>query len=169
MPRSPETRFDDLYLRHQRMVLAYACRRVGSADADDVVAETFMAAWRNLDRLPLDPEAWLLTTARHIVLRHHRSKVRLQGLRLRLRHEPPPAPVEADAGPADLIEALCLLSEKDREVLMLVCWEGRSLIEVGQILGTSHSAARQRFQRARARLARILGDAPSTHMQEEHA
>ena len=47
---SAEARFDALYDAHFRDLLAFALRRVERPDdAADVVAETFLVAWRRLD------------------------------------------------------------------------------------------------------------------------
>jgi DNA-directed RNA polymerase specialized sigma24 family protein len=47
-PSSREDRFTALYARHCGAVRAFAWRR-GPDEADDVVAETFLVAWRRLD------------------------------------------------------------------------------------------------------------------------
>jgi hypothetical protein len=46
--------FTELFGTYYSPVLAYARRRVGADIAQDVVAETFLAAWNNLDELPPD-------------------------------------------------------------------------------------------------------------------
>ena len=55
MTDNPDGAFEALHREHYRAVLAYARRRVPAAEADDVVAETFTAAWRNLHRVLADP------------------------------------------------------------------------------------------------------------------
>src|SRR5215207_10059445 len=65
-----DERFARLYGDHGRDVLAYALRRAaGPEDAADVVAETFLTAWRRLPDVPPDPEArlWLYGVARRIL------------------------------------------------------------------------------------------------------
>ena len=44
--------FSELFAANYGLVLAYARRRVGADLAQDVVADTFLAAWRNMDDLP---------------------------------------------------------------------------------------------------------------------
>jgi hypothetical protein len=41
-------------------VHAFALRRTTAADADDLLAEVFLAAWRRLDEDPADALPWLL-------------------------------------------------------------------------------------------------------------
>jgi RNA polymerase sigma-70 factor, ECF subfamily len=48
-------RFTDVFERHSPRVFAYAHRHVGLARADDVVADTFLVAWRRRAELPDDP------------------------------------------------------------------------------------------------------------------
>ena len=48
-----EERFRELFNAYYHQVLGYALRRAASRDdAADVVAETFLVAWRRLDDLP---------------------------------------------------------------------------------------------------------------------
>jgi RNA polymerase sigma-70 factor (ECF subfamily) len=65
--------FDEFYVRHERLVLAYLRRRTGSADtALDLTAETFVAALESAARYrPAQGPAvaWLLGIARHKLLR----------------------------------------------------------------------------------------------------
>jgi DNA-directed RNA polymerase specialized sigma24 family protein len=51
--------FTELFTANYGPVLAYVQRRVGADLAQDVVAETFLAAWRNVHELPPDPLPWL--------------------------------------------------------------------------------------------------------------
>jgi len=55
--------FTQLFVAYYGPVLAYARRRVGADLAQDVVAETFLAAWRNLDELPPQSLPWLYRAA----------------------------------------------------------------------------------------------------------
>jgi RNA polymerase sigma-70 factor (ECF subfamily) len=51
--RDPPSRFEQLFRNTRHDLLAYAVRRSQSADdAADVVAETFLIAWRKLDSIP---------------------------------------------------------------------------------------------------------------------
>jgi RNA polymerase sigma-70 factor (ECF subfamily) len=53
--------FEALYAEHAGTVRAFARRRVAAGDADDVVAEVFLAAWRRLSDVPSEPLPWLLS------------------------------------------------------------------------------------------------------------
>src|SRR5581483_12232500 len=63
---SRESRFEQLVADTSPDLLAFALRRAKSPeDAADVVAETFLIAWRKLDKLPPGAEArlWLFGVA----------------------------------------------------------------------------------------------------------
>jgi RNA polymerase sigma-70 factor, ECF subfamily len=132
-------------------------RGVTGGRADDLVAETFVVAWRRLDDVPADrPLPWLLTVARNLWLNQRRSDRRYDALRRRLPL-PRPAPPPAEPGDVAAIrEGLAQLEPADREIICLVAWDGLSAAEVGEALGCTAGAARVRLHRARQRLADAL-------------
>ena len=72
-------RFRDLYTRHFDALLSYALRRVGRPeDAADVVADTFLVAWRRRSSVPAGDEGrlWLYGVARHVLANHRRGVAR---------------------------------------------------------------------------------------------
>src|SRR4051812_43275475 len=113
--------FEALYDAHGEAVLRYARRRTTDpASADDVVAETFVVAWRKLEQVPEDPRGWLFAVARRVLANQRRSELRRDALAQRLASEPSQhAPRLQDAGLAGALEGL---SERDREALLLVHW-----------------------------------------------
>lgn len=149
--------FINLYHDNYRILLAYARRRVDEQTADEVVSETFLVAWRRRDEVPEDYErAWLFGVARNTILAAARSARRLNRLRSRVRSATPPAWAESPPEFSDragaLLPALRSLREADREILMLVAWEGMSHAEIGQAMGISANAVAIRVHRARNRL-----------------
>lgn len=154
--------FTDLFGRYYSPVLAYARRRVGADLAQDVVAETFLAAWRNLDDLPPRPLPWLYRTANFAVANQRRTLARRGRLHDRARLLLPGSDVAHDhseliAADMELAAAFRSLSEADREVLRLAAWEGLAVAAIGTVLGCSAVAAKARLYRARQRLSRKLG------------
>jgi len=84
--------FDRLYDTHARAVLAYALRRTASADdAEDAASETFIVAWRRLDRVPGVDEAlpWLFGVARKVLANPRRAAAR-RGRPIDRSAAPPP-------------------------------------------------------------------------------
>lgn len=152
---SPEERFAALFNRTHRPLLAYAVRRVTNpADAADIVAETFLVAWRRLDEVPPDEQArpWLFGVARRVLANYYRGEHRRLALGERLRmslHEVVPAP-EARGTVVEL--AMERLSVDDRELLRLVAWEALAREEIAMVLQISRATVRVRLHRARRRL-----------------
>jgi RNA polymerase sigma factor (sigma-70 family) len=164
---SPDERFRQVYAASFEALLAYAIRRVEQPeDASDIVAETFLVAWRRGADLPPGDEAtlWLYGVARRVLANHHRGGARRERLGERLRQRITSL-ISADPGhevPQRLVvrAALARLPEIDREVLMLTAWEGLQPREVAEVLGLSAGAVRTRLSRARARLRELVGDDP---------
>ncbi len=155
-----EIRFERLYAQHGRAVLGYAVRRTSLDDAADVVAETFLVAWRRLDDVPAeDARLWLYAVARRVLANQERSERRRQRLADRLRQElrvaldTVPAP---DPEAAAVEAALAQLGPDDREVLRLSAWEELTPVEIATVLGVSQVAVRSRLHRARRRLRAAL-------------
>jgi RNA polymerase sigma factor (sigma-70 family) len=157
-----QIRFGQIYRDQGRAILAYALRRVeGPEDAADVVAETFLVAWRRLDEVPNDAGArlWLFGVARRVIANRHRAERRrtrlgerlAESLRTELATQPAPA-----GEAAEVLRAMGGLGDDDRELLLLVSWEELSPGEAAKVLGISSLAARSRLHRARRRLRGLL-------------
>jgi RNA polymerase sigma-70 factor (ECF subfamily) len=153
-----QARFETLFDATYEPLLAYARRRV-RGEADDVVAEVMLVAWRRLDEVPEDEVAWLYGVARKVILGSRRSARRRAALTGRLLALPEPiASMERGARPV-LLEALGSLSEPDREAILLVAWEGLDTRRAARAMGCSAPAFRVRLHRARRRLRAHLDDA----------
>ena len=155
----PADRFHRLFAANERELLAYALRRVDRAeDAADVVAETFLVAWRRMERVPPGDEArlWLYGVARRQLANQRRGQLRRSRLADRLRAELPAAVAAArgtdDHRVAAVLAALARLEEEDREILRLSSWEGLTPSEIATVLGVPAVTARSRLHRARKRL-----------------
>jgi RNA polymerase sigma factor (sigma-70 family) len=162
-----EDRFRLIYAGNFEPLLAYALRRVDQpADAADVVAETFLVAWRRHREIPDGAEArlWLYGVARRVLSNHLRGGVRRERLGVRLRQRlaapGPPDPGSEVPDRLDVRAALARLGDLDREVLMLTAWEGLEPREAASVLDVSPAVVRTRLSRARARLREIIGDDP---------
>lgn len=160
-PRSDAARFTRLWEDYSPRVLRYALRHVPDDVAPEVVSETFLTAWRRRDAVPPDPLPWLLVTARHTILHQHRSHARRRALvadmaRVAEVSAARPGP-EAEVGERDeMLRALARLGPRDREVLLLVAWDGLSHDDAATVLGVSGTAFRARLSRARGRLSQLL-------------
>ena len=147
-----QPRFRELFDGCFAPVTAYVRRRVGSQDAEDVVAEVFTVAWRRLEDIPPGVELpWLYGVARRTVANHRRAAHRRRRLAERIEANVMPF-ATADAGHDDLLRALSSLSEADREILRLAAWEDLDADSIAFVLGCSRNAAALRLSRARRRL-----------------
>jgi RNA polymerase sigma factor (sigma-70 family) len=156
---APTDRFRRLFADTERELLAYVLRRVDRGeDAADVVAETFLVAWRRMDRVPDGDEArlWLYGVARRQLANQRRGELRRSRLADRLRGELSAALVSArspeDHRVAAIRAALARLEEEDREILRLTTWEGLTPSEIAAVMGVPGVTVRSRLHRARKRL-----------------
>lgn len=156
----PRQRFEDLYGAHRRDLLAYALRRATPQEAQDAVSEAFLVAWRRIADAPADPLPWLLGITRRTLANQRRAGRRRTALVERIAAEPAVQPRDpADRGPrGETLRALATLSERDREALCLVAWEGLTPAEAAVALGLPATVFRVRLHRARRRLAAALGE-----------
>jgi RNA polymerase sigma-70 factor, ECF subfamily len=160
-------RFKAMYEQHYPAVLRYAARRVGAEAARDIVAETFLTAWRRLDCVPPgQPLPWLYATARKCLANELRRQNTRERLDSRLRAEATrgldlagPEPSELVADRLAVLAALALLRPDDQEALRLIEWEQLDVSAAAQVMGCSAATFRVRLHRARRRLARAFGQA----------
>lgn len=173
----PEERFSALFDSTHVALLGYAVRRVTDpADAADVVAETYLIAWRRLEGVPRGAEArpWLFGVARRVLANHYRGERRRLALADRLRdslHQVVPPPEVEE--PSVIGQAVQRLGDDDRELLHLLAWEELARDEIAVAMGLSRATVRVRLHRARARLRLAMqaiekemeGDVDSTALQ----
>jgi RNA polymerase sigma-70 factor (ECF subfamily) len=139
--------------------------RIDPERAKDVVAETFLVAWRRLDDVPAEPRPWLFGVARRVIAGQFRSETRREALTSRLRTadggDATADPVTALADRDEALAAFATLGERDREVLRLVAWDGLSSAEAAEVLDVTRFAFAVRLHRARRRLERALDPEPN--------
>lgn len=158
--QNAERLFRDNVVANGNALLSYFARRMPRReDAADLVSEVFLIAWRRIGDVPADSEQarkWLYSVARGVLANYRRGEVKRHELAERLRIAISEADVEIDDRFQASQNALAGLSESDRELLMLVHWEGLTLKEAAAILGIRHATARKRAERARVRVAETL-------------
>ena len=154
-PTTTERReaFRAIYEAHHAAVWAYFARRAPRDEVEDLAAETFAIAWRQLPRRLERPLPWLYAVAGNVLANHRRKSARRGAL----------APDPATGDPAELIgsdrglaRAFAGLNDRDREAICLVAWEGLSMADAARAAGCSVPTFHVRLSRARGRLARAL-------------
>ncbi|WP_344272836.1 RNA polymerase sigma factor, partial [Actinomadura napierensis] len=153
-----------------------AARRLGDQAADDVVAETFLAAFRRRGRYDLarpDARPWLYGIAANLIGKHRRSETRMLQALARTGADPvtdaidrADARVSAAAVSRRLAGALADLPARDRDVLLLVAWADLSYQQVAEALSIPVGTVRSRLNRARRKVREALGGSDPTNVQE---
>ncbi|MFI6643582.1 RNA polymerase sigma factor [Streptomyces sp. NPDC050504] len=167
--KQPEL-FAELYTRYAADIHRYAARRLGDAAADDITADTFLAAFRVRGRYDLsrgNARPWLYGIAANLIGKHRRSEVRALRALARTGHDPvaeswsdrADARVAAKAAYGPVAKALAGLSAGDRHALLLVAWADLSYQEVADALSIPVGTVRSRLNRARKKMRAALGDA----------
>jgi RNA polymerase sigma-70 factor (ECF subfamily) len=175
--RDEPARFAEIFRRHAPEIQRYVVRRLGPGAADDVVAETFLAAFRQRDSYDTgraDARPWLYGIASHLIHRHRRTELRGYRLLARTGTDPVTAPftdevdaaVSAWAARRPLAAALAQLPAGQRDALLLVAWSELAYAEAAQALGVPVGTVRSRVNRARGRLRRALRDIAPTADEE---
>lgn len=169
-----DDRFDEVFGRYFAEIHGYVAQRLGPDHAEDVVAETFLTAFRK--RAHYDPEragvrAWLYGIATNLIGKHRRLEARTLSALGRCGpdadapgHEDAVAlRVSAQSLRPNLAAALAELDRRDRDVLLLVALAGLSHDEIATALGIPYGTVGSRLSRARRKLRGLLG----THVMEE--
>jgi RNA polymerase sigma-70 factor (ECF subfamily) len=144
-------------------LLGYFERRLSTLDdAADLLAETMLQAWRRSDAMSEQAERrrmWLFTIAAHVLANHRRSARRRVALADRLRQHLATVDQSDHAEASAVRDAVLRLEAAQRELVMLIHWEGFSIVDAAEILGLNPSTARSRYAAARDELRRALSSA----------
>ena len=127
--------FAEIFDRHADGIYRYAARRVGQQAAADVMSEVFLAAFRNRRRYDTgrdDARPWLCGIAINVISQYQRTQRRYT-------------------------RVLAELSERDRELILLVAWAELSYEQAAQALGIPLGTVRSRLHRIRVKLRRAAG------------
>ena len=155
-------RFEAIFRSHADVVRAYVLRRADPDEAEDVVADTFLVAWRRLDDVPEQARPWLLGVARRVLANRRRGADRLLSVTDRLTEREQRRPPDGANDEADLRltlgPALDRLPEKEQEALCLLAWEGLTAQEAAAVVGCTQATFAVRLHRARRRLATLIAD-----------
>ncbi|WP_283136731.1 RNA polymerase sigma factor [Rhizohabitans arisaemae] len=149
-------RFTTIYDDCRQRVWAYVVAQAGRQVADEVVSETFAIAWRRLDDIPPNPLPWLLGVARNVTRDTVRAEIRREGLAAQLREWTEGDVADEVTERLGVLHALTRLAPEDRELLVLVAWQGLGPRDAAKVIGCSSAAFRVRLHRARKRLKREM-------------
>ena len=174
-----------LVQRHSRSIFGIAYRVTGNEqDAEEVVQETFLRAYKNLSRFEQRANfgTWLYRIAMNCALDHKEMRDRKHpAYGTQISEDPEPGEnqiqvASTDPGQEQLIfgaqvkkrigEAMLLLSKTERAAFVMRHLEGRSIEEISGVLGIKTNAAKNCIFRAVQKMRQELGPLvnPSTHL-----
>jgi RNA polymerase sigma-70 factor, ECF subfamily len=162
--------FRDIYQRHATRLYNVAWRMSGSpADAEELVQEIFLLAYRKLDTFKGESAlgTWLYRLAINLCLDRLRSK---QGRRDQMTEplvdgegqtadDPGTAPLDV-VSRIDLERAIERLPDRYRAAFLLHDVEGLDHREVGNVMGIAEGTSKSLVHKARRQLRALLGGRP---------
>ncbi len=159
---SDTDRFRDGLVNEMPNLRAFAISLCGNVtQADDLVQETLLKAWSNASKFETGSNlrAWLFTILRNTYFSLYRRKGRevQDSDGLYANRVATVAPQESAMEMQEFRVALAKLSEEHREALLLVGASGFSYEEAAAVCGVAVGTVKSRLNRARAKLAQLLG------------
>lgn len=156
--------YEEVVRRYQAPIYRLALRMLSSTvDAEDVVQEVFLTAWRRLSQLHDDGAfvGWLYRATTNRCLNVIRARKPVADVELDAHESPSPdgrpeRAAEAGAQMTALVSALDELTPEQRACWLLREIHGRSYDEIARTIGTTATAVRGRIARARAQLAEVM-------------
>jgi RNA polymerase sigma-70 factor (ECF subfamily) len=152
--------FDEFFLSTYERLFKYVNRRI-SWDAEDVVNDIYVIAWKRKTSLPAMPDEqilWLYAIGRRVIANKIRWKKRLDSFNLLNKPLIHAAGDRAEDSNSLIMDILVELPTNLREPLLLVEWEGLSVGDAAKLLKITESAMTKRLHTARELLARKYSD-----------
>ncbi|HYQ66226.1 sigma-70 family RNA polymerase sigma factor [Actinophytocola sp.] len=148
---------EDVVRTHGAALLNYATRLVNGDrhTAEDVVQETWIRAWRNLDRLTEDHgsvRGWLMRVAHNIAVDQHRRRARSTEVELPeqdLQHTTTQPPGDDEVATRVVVrDILGALTPIHRDTVVAVYYADRTTASAALALGVPPGTVRSRLHNA---------------------
>jgi RNA polymerase sigma-70 factor (ECF subfamily) len=170
--------FAALFRRHSGPIGRYLARRIGPQDAQDVLADVFLEAFRQRGRYDTgkpDARPWLYGIATRRLGRYRRSELKQFRVLERTGLDPvvasftdvSDARVGAGQAVRMIAEVLRGLPAGHREALLLLAWTDLTYEEIAAALKVPVGTVRSRVSRARKALRDAFGGVDPTGIPEE--
>lgn len=165
--------FADLMRKYGPSLRRFAARRVPAKDCDDVLQETWVAAWEGISSFDDNSKlrTWLFSICYHKIQDHWRREHRVPAAADSFDAEAGAAYFPAGYKQVDLRESLrgfwegCTLDQ--RELLRLYYSDGLTLREIGQVLGRNLNTVKYQFYRVHEAAGRSLGSSINELLNQE--
>lgn len=165
--------FTGLFDEHAPGLWRFLARQVDAAQAEDLVAETFLTAWTARGGFRAERgsgRAWLYGIAMNLLRRHHRVQAQQARMVRRLSGGVQAVDgsgevedrLDARTEVAGLAPAIAALADGDREVLLLNSLAGFDTREIAAALGIPEGTVRSRLHRVRRDLRAAAGNREGT-------
>jgi RNA polymerase sigma-70 factor (ECF subfamily) len=156
--------FEMLVRRYQGRIYALALRMMGNgAEAQDIVQDVFLTAWRRLPELRADAAfvGWLYRTASNRCLAQLRrrkpvNELEPEGKATTDAREDPQRAAQVSGQLRALEGALATLTPQQRACWLLREAHGRSYDEIAELVDATPASVRGRIARARLELAKVM-------------
>jgi RNA polymerase sigma-70 factor (ECF subfamily) len=153
--------FEEFFRENYQRLFQYVARRVPNAQVDDVVAASFMVAWRKFEHTTNPTLPWLLRIASYEVSNHRRSLRKWNNVvSFEVVEDYLSTSTSSDVDGVEIDAALGRLSDADREILRLIHWDSLTRAEAGEVLRLTPNATNVRYHRA---LRRLRDQMPPKH------
>lgn len=158
----------EIYDRYADRIYNVCFRRTASwSAAEDAMSAAFLEAWKARRKATSYDGSllpWLCTVAGNVCRNAMRGQRRQNALAEKLRlvekvddhADAVAARVDAERRMADLADAIKSLGKRDRQILMLVAWDGLTYRQASHALGIPVGTVRSRASRARRRLTELM-------------
>lgn len=169
--------FAMLFRRHAAPIWRYIARRVGPQDAEDVLADVFLEAFRERGRYDTgkpDARPWLYGIATRRLGRYRRTELRQLRVLGRTGVDPVVAgftdSVDTRVGAGHAVRAIAEVLRRlpagQRDALLLLAWADLTYEEIATVLAVPVGTVRSRISRARAALRGAFGGVDPTGISE---
>jgi RNA polymerase sigma-70 factor (ECF subfamily) len=157
--------FEGLYRQHGSRLYNLTYRMVGAGEAEDLLQDVFLLAFRKLDSYRGESSlgTWLYRLAVNLCLDHLRSRHgQMAQVTDSLDEDGAPAvaapgrPAEAGVARMDLERAIEQLPPSYRAAFVLHDVEGYQHDEIARLLGIAEGSSKSLLHKARMRLRRLL-------------
>lgn len=170
-----KTAFDELYEKYHLQLYRNAYLITGDQmDAEDVLQNTFVTAWRNIKKLK-NPESlkyWLFRIMTREAWKAGRSKeipdaeIVSKADEYQWKYEDHTDPAERFSDRDRIITALHMLDIKHREVIILFYYEGMSVKEIASSLGCFEGTVKSRLNTAKRKLKTVFETTDNENIEE---